>query len=98
MCCCAPGQRLLRLGILRCSVPVCSSAGAAATACASEGSPWPALSPAKQRRGVHPPPPPTRLPAPAEIGVGLTGLGFLFFFIGMLFFFDKGLLAMGNVS
>ena len=34
----------------------------------------------------------------AEIGVALTGLGFLFIFLGMLFFFDRGLLAMGNVS
>eukprot|EP00887_Chlorella_sp_A99_P003235 scaffold9.g3235.t1 len=32
-----------------------------------------------------------------KIGVGLTGLGFLFFFIGVLFFFDRGLLAMGNI-
>jgi hypothetical protein len=34
----------------------------------------------------------------AEIGVGLTALGMLFLFLGMLFFFDRGLLAMGNVS
>lgn len=34
----------------------------------------------------------------AEIGVGLTGLGFLFLMLGVLFFFDRGLLAMGNVS
>lgn len=34
---------------------------------------------------------------PAEIGVGLTGLGFLFLMLGVLFFFDRGLLAMGNV-
>lgn len=33
----------------------------------------------------------------AEIGVGLTGLGFLFLILGVLFFFDRGLLAMGNV-
>lgn len=32
-----------------------------------------------------------------EIGVALTGLGALFLFLGMLFFFDRGLLAMGNV-
>ncbi|KAI3429633.1 hypothetical protein D9Q98_005719 [Chlorella vulgaris] len=32
-----------------------------------------------------------------KIGVGLTGLGFLFFVLGVLFFFDRGLLAMGNV-
>ena len=36
-------------------------------------------------------------PWPAEIGVGLTGLGFLFLIVGVLFFFDRGLLAMGNV-
>ena len=35
---------------------------------------------------------------PAEIGIGLTGLGFLFLFLGVLFFFDKGLIALGNVS
>jgi hypothetical protein len=33
----------------------------------------------------------------AEIGIGLTGLGFLFLFLGVLFFFDKGLIALGNV-
>ncbi|KAI7843099.1 hypothetical protein COHA_003270 [Chlorella ohadii] len=32
-----------------------------------------------------------------KIGVGLTGLGFLFFLLGVLFFFDRGLLAMGNI-
>lgn len=32
-----------------------------------------------------------------KIGVGLTGLGFLFLMLGVLFFFDRGLLAMGNV-
>jgi hypothetical protein len=32
-----------------------------------------------------------------EIGIGLTGFGFIFTFLGILFFFDKGLLAMGNV-
>lgn len=35
---------------------------------------------------------------PAEIGIGLTGLGFLFLVLGVLFFFDKGLIALGNVS
>lgn len=33
-----------------------------------------------------------------EIGIGLTGLGFLFLLLGVLFFFDKGLIALGNVS
>jgi len=33
-----------------------------------------------------------------EIGLGLTGFGILFSFLGIIFFFDKGLLAMGNVS
>ena len=32
-----------------------------------------------------------------EIGIGLTGFGFVLTFLGVLFFFDKGLLAMGNV-
>ncbi|KAL4537460.1 hypothetical protein Ndes2526B_g04641 [Nannochloris sp. 'desiccata'] len=32
-----------------------------------------------------------------KIGVGLTALGMLFLFLGMLFFFDRGLLAMGNI-
>lgn len=34
----------------------------------------------------------------AEIGIGLTGFGVFFSFLGIIFFFDKGLLAMGNVS
>lgn len=33
-----------------------------------------------------------------EIGLGLTGFGVLFSFLGIIFFFDKGFLAMGNVS
>lgn len=48
----------------------------------------------RPRRGNRRPP---VLRLPAEIGVGLTGLGFLFFVLGVLFFFDRGLLAMGNV-
>ena len=34
----------------------------------------------------------------AEIGVGLTGFGCLFTVLGIFFLFDRGLLAMGNVS
>jgi hypothetical protein len=33
----------------------------------------------------------------AEIGIGLTCAGLLFLLFGVLLFFDKGLLAMGNV-
>ena len=33
-----------------------------------------------------------------EIGVGLAGFGIAFLFLGMLLLFDKGLLAIGNVS
>ncbi|KAH8967256.1 hypothetical protein BDL97_03G068000 [Sphagnum fallax] len=32
-----------------------------------------------------------------EIGIGLTGLGVLFSFLGIILFFDKGLLPMGNI-
>ena len=35
--------------------------------------------------------------ARAEIGVVLTGLGFVFSFLGIVFFFDRGLIALGNV-
>ena len=40
---------------------------------------------------------PPSLPSTTEIGVGLTGFGVLFTVLGVMFFFDKGLLAMGNV-
>jgi hypothetical protein len=33
----------------------------------------------------------------AEIGIGLTGMGLLFTFLGVMMFFDSGLLAVGNV-
>ena len=34
----------------------------------------------------------------AEIGIGLSGFGVGFLFLGIVLFFDRGLLAMGNVS
>ena len=33
----------------------------------------------------------------AEIGVGLIGFGIFFSFLGLILFFDRGLLALGNV-
>lgn len=35
---------------------------------------------------------------PVEIGIGLSAIGIIFTFLGLLFFFDRGLLAIGNVS
>ncbi|ERN01015.1 vesicle transport protein GOT1 [Amborella trichopoda] len=32
-----------------------------------------------------------------KIGIGLTGFGVMFSFLGVMFMFDKGLLAMGNI-
>ncbi|KAJ1697432.1 hypothetical protein LUZ63_005944 [Rhynchospora breviuscula] len=32
-----------------------------------------------------------------KIGLGLTGFGVFFSFLGIIFFFDKGFLAMGNI-
>jgi len=33
-----------------------------------------------------------------QIGLGLTAMGLAFIFLGIIFLFDKGLLAIGNVS
>ncbi|XP_065836017.1 vesicle transport protein GOT1B-like isoform X3 [Oscarella lobularis] len=32
-----------------------------------------------------------------KIGIGLSGFGVVFLFLGMVLFFDRGLLAMGNI-
>ena len=48
------------------------------------------------------PPPPTRsmygIDDTRKIGFGLSAAGVLFTVLGVLLFFDRGLLAMGNVS
>jgi hypothetical protein len=33
----------------------------------------------------------------AEIGIGLTFFGVMFTILGVVFFFDQGLLSLGNV-
>jgi len=32
-----------------------------------------------------------------KIGIGVTGFGMVFLFLGMMLFFDRGLLAIGNI-
>ena len=32
-----------------------------------------------------------------KIGIGLLGIGSFFMFMGVIFFFDRGLLALGNL-
>lgn len=32
-----------------------------------------------------------------KIGIGVTGFGLVFLFLGMMLFFDRGLLAIGNI-
>ena len=64
-------------------------------ACAA---PWCASVRFAQQPPTHrrsPPPSPRRAP---EIGLGLAAFGFLFTLLGIMMFFDRGLLAMGNVS
>jgi hypothetical protein len=34
----------------------------------------------------------------SEIGIGLIGIGFVFYFMGVLWFLDRGFLAIANVS
>merc|ERR1719449_38782 len=33
-----------------------------------------------------------------KIGIGLCAIGFLFLFLGVILFFDRGLLSLGNVA
>ena len=39
----------------------------------------------------------SEFPFLSEIGLGLTGFGIFFSFLGIIFFFDKGLIAKGSV-
>jgi len=73
------------------------------------GSPTPAMPPSNDQRGArplldattlrpvaNPDRDPYRPSTSPEIGMGLTALGAALIVLGVLFFFDRGLLAMGN--